>query len=288
MEKKLLFGCGYLGSRVARLWRDAGHEITVVTRSPSKAADLARLGYAARVADILRPETLADLPFAESVVFAVGYDHASQFPIATVYADGLNNVLQRLAATTGRVLYISSTGVYGSGQGDWVDEASPCQPLREGGRACLLAERILAEQNMGGRGIVLRLAGLYGPGRIPRRSALENGEPIAAPADGWLNLIHVDDAAAVVLAAEEHAQMPRTYCVSDGHPVLRREYYTELARLLGGPSPGFTAPPADSPAAARAAADKRVRNERMRNELRVALRYPSYREGLAAIVSGEN
>jgi nucleoside-diphosphate-sugar epimerase len=102
-----------------------------------------------------------------------------------------------------------------------------------------------------------------------------------------LNLIHVDDAANVVLAAEERARPPRTYLVSDGQPVLRRQYYEMLAQLLGAPPPQFIAPAADSPAAERAASDKRISNQRMIEELGVQLAFPSYREGLAAIVAAE-
>jgi nucleoside-diphosphate-sugar epimerase len=128
------------------------------------------------------------------------------------------------------------------------------------------------------------MAGLYGPGRIPNADGLRRGEPISAPDRGFLNLIHVDDAAAAVLAAEMRGRPPRTYLISDGHPVERRVYYEELARLLAAPAPRFASPPADAPATARAASDKRVKNERMAAELKIPLAFPSYREGLAAIV----
>jgi nucleoside-diphosphate-sugar epimerase len=130
----------------------------------------------------------------------------------------------------------------------------------------------------------LRLAGLYGPGRIPRSSDLVAGRPIDAPAHGWLNLIHVDDAARIVLLAEERASPPRTYVVSDGAPVPRAEYYAELARLLNAPPPRFVEPAADSPAALRAGSDKRINPRRMFAELKPTLLYPDYRAGLAAIV----
>ncbi len=100
-----------------------------------------------------------------------------------------------------------------------------------------------------------------------------------------MNLIHVDDAAAVVLAAEEKAQPPRTYCVCDGHPVGRRALYEQLAELLKLPRPEFVEPSPDVEGASRAGADKRVKNARMLAELEVELEYPSYREGLAAIVA---
>jgi nucleoside-diphosphate-sugar epimerase len=135
--------------------------------------------------------------------------------------------------------------------------------------------------------VILRLAGLYGPGRIPRSADLVAGRPIDAPARGWLNLIHVDDAAQIVLLAEQRALLPRTYVVSDGQPVVRTEYYAELARLLRAPPPTFVEPVASSPAAARAASDKRIVPRRMFAELRPTLQFPSYREGLAAIVAAE-
>jgi nucleoside-diphosphate-sugar epimerase len=311
--QKLIFGCGYLGSRVARLWQAAGDEVSVVTRSERRAAELQALGYRALVADITRPETLVDLPEAATVLFAVGFERpkaskadpsttafaistpnssvtgpgAAAQTIADVYVGGLHNVLAALPTATGRFIYISSTGVYGSGQGDWVDESTATNPVREGGRACLAAEELLRAHTLGQRAIVLRLAGIYGPGRIPRAEALRAGEPIAAPAEGFLNLIHVDDAAAIALVAEQHATPPCLYIVSDGHPGQRQEYYAELARLLGAPPPRFTAPDPASPAAARASSDKRASNARLLAELPVRLCYPSFREGLAEILKYE-
>lgn len=284
--KKLIFGCGYLGSRVARLWRQQGHEVLAVTRSPSKAAALAAAAITPLVADLCQPDTLApiaQLGEIETVLFAVGFDRASGKSIREVYAGGVARVLQALPAVS-RFIYISSTGVYGQAAGDVVDETSPCDPIREGGQACLAAEKLLRQSHLADRTIVLRLAGIYGPDRIPRAKELQAGRPIAAPASGYLNLIHVDDAAQIVLLAEAKASPPKLYCVSDGQPVLRAEYYTELARLIGAPPPQFSDPPADSPAAQRAASDKQVSNARLMSELSPRLLYPSYREGLQAIV----
>lgn len=291
---KLLFGCGYLGSRVAKLWRASGDEVLVVTRDKAKAARLRSEGYQTLTADVCEPAALRSLPAAETVLFAVGYDRRSATPrsIGEVYAGGVRNVLEALAAAasaspgsaTPLFVYISSTGVYGDAVGDWVDEDTPCRPLRDGGKACLAAEEALAAHPLGADSVVLRLAGIYGPGRIPRADALRRGEPIDAPADGYLNLIHVDDAARTVLAVEQAVAPPRTYCVADGRPPLRRDYYAELARLLGAPAPIFVPPTPDSPAAARAAADKRISNARLVREIGVEFQYPSYREGLAAIV----
>jgi nucleoside-diphosphate-sugar epimerase len=319
----LLFGHGYLGSRVARLWREARRDVAVVTRSPAKAETLKAEGYQAIVADVGDPATLEALSpklleSIETVVFAVGYDRSSgdsgsQRAIREVYADGVRNVmdvlgrpatekLQRaqreladwtyLRPLHPQFLYISSTGVYGDADGAWVDESTPCLPVREGGRACLAAEQVIASHVSGVNAVILRLAGIYGPGRIPRVEALKRYEPIDAPAEGFLNLIHVDDAARIVLEVERamttrSLKLPHVYNVADGNPGLRREYYTELARLVGAPKPIFVDPAVGSPAAARAAADKRISNRRLCDEIGATFLYPSYRKGLAAIVAAE-
>src|SRR5688572_18566798 len=184
---KLLFGCGYLGGLVARLWRGAGHEVHVVTRSAAKAATLAQEGIRPLVADITDAGSLrrCDWPAEiDSVLFAVGYDRGSGSPIEAVYAQGLANVLVALPPHVGRFIYISTTGVYGNAAGDWVDEQTPCWPERAGGRASLAAEQALKEHPPGERSLILRLAGIYGPGRIPRADPLLAGNPIDAPAEG--------------------------------------------------------------------------------------------------------
>jgi nucleoside-diphosphate-sugar epimerase len=135
------------------------------------------------------------------------------------------------------------------------------------------------------------LAGIYGPGRVPFLNELRSAQPIPAPRAGFLNLIHVDDAAAVVVAAGRSPAFddgPRVYCVSDGCPVVRGEFYCEVARQIGAPPPRFVEPDPDSPRAARAATDRRVRNTRMLQELDVKLAYPNYRAGLAAILETQN
>jgi nucleoside-diphosphate-sugar epimerase len=288
---KLVIGCGYLGERVARRWLDAGHTVVIATRSEGRAEAFRRRGYQATIADVTRPETLRQLPAAESVLFAVGFDRASHNSIQEVYAGGVRNLLAALPAETGRFIYISTTGVYGPASGEWVDEVTPPDPKREGGRASLAAEEAISEHPLGLRSVVLRLAGIYGPGRIPFIRELRTGEPIPARTSGWLNLIHVDDAAEVVVAADALNSIqnsPRLYCVSDGQPVERGEFYSELARQLGAQPPRFVEPNPDSPHAARAETNRRIDNARMLAELRVTLTYSDYRAGLANAVETQN
>ena len=117
-----------------------------------------------------------------------------------------------------------------------------------------------------------------------RNKAIQAGEPIVADPDKWLNLIHVDDAAATVLAAEARAKPGAVYNVCDGHPVRRRDFYTAMAQLLNAPPPRFLPPSADAPLPPHESANRRLINRRMREELGVELRYPTYQEGLAAAV----
>jgi nucleoside-diphosphate-sugar epimerase len=289
--KRLIFGCGYLGERVAKRWLDANDEVTVVTRSTEKAEQFVRQGLRAMVAVVTWPETLTNLPAADTVLYAVGFDRFGSESIMDVYAAGVQNVLHALPTDTGRFIYISTTGVYGPAAGDWVDEQTPPDPQREGGQASLAAEQKLAAHPLGRRSNVLRLAGLYGPGRVPFIEQLRAGRPIATPPTGFLNLIHVDDAADVVLAAARLSTFddgPSIYCVSDGHPVERGEFYQEVARQIGAPAPTFTEPDPQSPRAARAAANRRVRNHRILRALNVKLKYPDYRVGLHALLETRN
>jgi nucleoside-diphosphate-sugar epimerase len=280
---KLIVGCGYLGSRVGRRWLAAGETVYAVTRSTQHAGALTQAGLLPIVADVTRPESLDRLPATETVLYSVAYDPLSQATRDEVYAGGLRAVLHALPATTGRILLTSSTGVYGQAAGDWVDETSPCRPTRDAGRAMLAAEAVLQGSRFSDRSIILRLAGLYGPGRIPRMADLLAGRPLAMTAQGYLNLIHVDDAAALIVAAESRARPPRIYVAADGQPVRRRDFYQHLAALLGLPAATFTDLPPGDRSALRGGSDKRVRSVRIFEELAVSLAYPSYREGLAAI-----
>ncbi len=286
---KLIFGNGYLGARVANRWLASGEQVHGVTRSEQRGAQFASQGMLPLVADITQPGSLQALPVADTVLFAVGLDRRANMPIRKVYVDGLRNVLDNLSSSVGHFIYISSTGVYSQSDGGWVDEESPCEPTREGGQACLEAERLLAGHPIGARTSILRLAGIYGPGRIPRREQITSGQPLSLPTAGYLNLIHVDDAAKVVCLVDEHANTPRTYLVADGHPVIRGDYYLELAKLLAAPPPRFQSATEleTSPKSSRAESSKRISNERLVANFGNMFDYPSYREGLRAIVQGE-
>ena len=108
--KTLIFGCGYLGYQVARLWRDQRHDVSVVTRSSERAEKFATENLVPILADITRPETLNDLPEVDAVLFAVGFDRSTYKDIRDVYVTGLDHVLSKLNNRIGQLIYISFDG----------------------------------------------------------------------------------------------------------------------------------------------------------------------------------
>lgn len=202
--------------------------------------------------------------------------------------------LRRAAERLEWVGYLSTTAVYGDRAGDWVDEESELRPASERGRWRVAAEeawrRFGAET--GAPIHVFRLAGIYGPGRGPF-AKLRSGAARRIVKPGQVfSRIHVDDIATVIEASMAAPWAGRAYNVCDDAPAPPDEVIAHAAELLG-----VAPPPAESFEAARphmspmAASfygeSKRVCNRRIKEELGVALAYPTYREGLAAVLAEE-
>lgn len=280
---RVIIGCGYLGRRVAVRWLGCGKPVHALTRSAANAQALRDLGIAPLLGDVTDLMSLPEMPTAETVLYAVGLDRRSGKSQHEVYVAGLENVLQRLPAG-GRFVYVSSTSVYGQDAGEWVDETSPCIPAAENGKICLEAEQVLRRYRPDA--IIIRLAGIYGPGRLIARVAqLQTGVVLEGNPDSWLNLIHIEDAADAVVACEERGHPAATYVGSDNQPIHRRDYYSLLARLVGAPDPQFRP---QTTGAAGSKMGKRCSNRRLRDELRVAFRYPTIAEGLPAVLRDDS
>jgi nucleoside-diphosphate-sugar epimerase len=242
--------------------------------------------------------TLTDLPDVGRILVAVSYDRHSQPSRFETLVVGLRRLLQALPQKPGNgpgggpggphLCYISTTGVYHQIDGRWVDETSPTHPTREGGRAHLHAEQVLRRQCPHGGATILRLAGIYGPGRVPRASVVIAGQPIRSPAQGFLNLIHVDDAARTVMRVWDRAgggqPLRRLYAVADDHPVIRGDFYRQIAKQCHAPNPRFESPPIGKRGSARGDTNKRVWNRRMKSDLMPRLQFPTYREGLSDVL----
>jgi nucleoside-diphosphate-sugar epimerase len=276
---RLVIGCGYFGRRVARNWIAQGNTVFALTRSAEHAQELEQSGIRPIVGDVTDRASLAGLPHADTLLYAVGLDRSAGQSQRDVYVGGLENVLDEMAGKVRRLIYVSSTSVYGQNGGEWVDETSECRPESLNGQVCLEAETLL--QGKVPEAIILRLAGIYGPGRLLARvEALRAGHFPEGNPDAWLNLIHVDDAVAAVLACEHSGTPGATYLGCDDQPCRRREFYSLLTAMIGAPVPFPAKQEAESVEAPFANLNKRCSNRRLRDHLHVALRYPRFNIGL--------
>ncbi len=280
----LVVGCGYLGSRVASLWRAAGHRVFVTTRLAAKANEIRDRGWEPVICDLTVPTTLASLPRVDVVVTAFALDRSSGSSMRQLYVDGMS-ALAKAMPPPSRWIHVSSSSVYGQTDGGWVDETSATEPEELAGIVVRETEAVL--QQSFPEAMILRFSGIYGPGRLLRRKSIEAGEPIVGDADKWLNLIHVDDGAAAVIAAAERGMPSRIYNVCDDEPVRRRDFYTAMAAMLGAPPPKFVAPPTNAPTPPHERGNRRIRNRRLREELQVEISYPNFRLGLQTLASRE-
>ncbi len=278
---RLVVGCGYLGRRAAARWLARGERVIGTTRSADRAADLAAAGIEPAIIDVTAPDwgsLVARTGQPASVLWSVGFDRTADATPRDVHVVGLGKLLDALANLGGtppaRVIFSSSTGVWGDEAGGLVNESTPTAPAREAGRILVEAETRLAA-HPAGPGTALRFAGLYGPDRLPRLADLQAGRPLAVDPDSWLNLIHIDDAAAVVEAVGDTAKPRPLYVVSDGRPIRRRDWYARLAEISGSPPPAWAA---DAPRTR--GGDKRVDASLVWADLK---RAPAYPDALAAL-----
>jgi len=272
----LLVGCGYLGTQVLVRLRAHGATSAVVTRDATRAAALAArfdtttfVGSYADMAGL--GHFAATLPAPVRVLCLLP-------PAACVDADGSLAPFARFCALLDtwrpfRALLTSSTGVYGDGHAAPVTAETPCHPAsaREH-RLHDIEARWLAH---GGRH-VLRCAGLYGPGRVIGLVGLVAGTPVPGDPDGWLNLLHVEDAASLLLRMALGAPAA-VELGADGRPVTRRVYYGTLAAGAGTPPPYF-----DGTAARRGGGARRCDPATSCARLDWRPMYADFRAGLAA------
>lgn len=276
----LLFGCGYLGQRLATQLTNEGHRVFAVSRNPSRADDWKELGWETVVANAVDTVSLQTLPHVDGCVYAVGYDRTQPQSKETIYVDGVRNTLHALAGRCQHFVYVSSSSVYGQDDGSVVDANSECRPLTESGQICQKAEQIVEQSPL--RTTIVRLSGIYGPNRLLTRiDQLKAGKPLGGHAEAWLNLIHVDDAAHVLatLATKPGTDAShRTYLLSDLNPVPRQDFYKRLAELTDAPLPTFdTTLPTRS---GLGGLGKQCSSREVLADTGIELMFPSYETGL--------
>jgi len=283
----LLVGCGYTATRLARRLLADGAAVVATRRTAEAAAHTAaELGarVVVRIVDLLRPETLEQLVPAGALIV-----HTAP-PAAPAGAGEENLVAASAAAHARRVVYVSSSGVYGPGAGQWIDEDAPIAPTGPIGARRLEAENALlaAAARDGIEAVSLRAAGIYGPHRGSHVSIAAGSHRIPETA-GFVSRIHVDDLGSAILAAALAPRLPHAvYNVADAEPTQAREYADQVAAALGVPAPPTVRSGDSSPAARELlGGDRRVRNRRLVEELGVVLAYPTWREGLRQALAEE-
>ncbi|WP_242482454.1 NAD-dependent epimerase/dehydratase family protein [Thiocystis violacea] len=186
-----------------------------------------------------------------------------------------------------RILYMSTTGVYGDCRGEWVDEGWPTRPTVDRSRRRLDAEETLRRwsHDTGGELVVLRVSGIYGPGRLPL-ARLRQRVPMVRPEEApYSNRIHVDDLVRISLAAMDKAEDGAVFNVSDGNPSTMTDYFIQIADAAGLPRPPLI-PMSEAPDQLSAgmmsymSESRRLSNRKLLDELGVELIYPSLAEGL--------
>ena len=279
----LLVGYGYLGRRLAQHCVDAGRPVTVLTRSIVHKAELEKLGISYQILDLDTDRDRIELPVAGSTIIYTA-------PPAGPGSDPrLLSLLERLDDPPDRLVYISTSGVYGDCEGTRVDESTPVNPGSERAR-----RRVAAEQAVSGWAddrqvswTVLRVPGIYGPGRLPL-AALTSGEAFLEPAEaGPGNRIHVDDLLSCCLAAADNPRGTGIFNVGDGNPLSATGFAQATARATGLKPPPLVsrqdAPEVISPGRWSFLSESRLLDtRRMQQELAPTMRYSDPLEGLAA------
>lgn len=266
-----IVGCGDIGCRLALRLRADGVDSTGFVRSAASLARLQGLDIDARQVDLDMPlPTL--LPTPPDWLF-----YSAPPPLQGSEDSRLRRLLTALPKPPARLVYLSTSGVYGDCGGRWIDEHEPLKPAHPRASRRVDAERAVTDYACRHRitAVILRVAGIYGPGRL-RVDRLRARDALVLPAQSpWSNRVHADDLAEAMRLAAQKADIPRNlrhYNIADGHPLTMTEYQQRCAALLKLPPPPLR-PLVDVVAAASPmqreflSESKRLRNQRACEEL---------------------
>ena len=283
MKNTLLsIGHGFSARAVAAQLIPRGWRVIGTTRSAEKADAIAATG----VEPVIWPGTdLSDLIATVPAILVSAGPGPEGDPTLNAYHD-------QIAAVAGAkdwVGYLSTTGVYGDHQGDWVDETTPLTPSTKRGQARVKAEaRWQAIDHLPLH--IFRLAGIYGPGRGPFAKVRKGTARRIIKEGQVFSRIHVEDIAQAVVLSLSQPNPGAIYNLCDDDPAPPQDVIGHAAELLGLPlPPAVDFETAEMTPMARSfyAESKKVRNDRAKRDLGWVPRYPDYRSGLAAMMQAE-
>jgi nucleoside-diphosphate-sugar epimerase len=273
-----ILGCGYVGLELGRQLTESGHDVVGVRRSDEGLDAIAAAGFDAVRADVTDAASLSAVPDVDWLVYAVSAGGRGVEAARAAYVDGLRTVAETFGARGSppdRLVYTSSTGIYGDHGGDWVDETTTPDPATDRQRVLLEAEQVALEHEAID-GTVVRFGGLYGPNRYRLEYYLDG--PVT---EGYLNSIHRDDAAGVAHLVETDRARDEVVLAVDDEPVSKWEFADWLADECGvdrPPKRTVEERAAEGKVSRRVRANKRCANDRL-HELGYELRFPTVWEG---------
>lgn len=276
----LIAGCGDIGSRTAQRLLADGWTVHGLRRDTSQLP----AGIAAVAGDLFDSRLPAQWPQTpiDYLVYCATPSQRDEAGYRQAYVEGLQNVLGWLARCgqqPKRVLFVSSSGVYGQADGEWVDEQSPTEPRSFTGRIMLEAEQVAL--NSGLAATVVRLTGIYGPGRSDLSNRVRQGQSVRIDPPVYANRIHADDAAGLLAhllkADAQGVMLEKCYLGVDDEPAALADVVAWIREYLG-----VTEWAAD--ASVQRVGSKRCSNARAR-ALGWEPAYPDYRAGYAALLS---
>ena len=278
MSSVLIAGCGYVGSALAERCMAANQPVWGLKRAPSSLPK----GVRAIAADLLDPESLASLPHGIShVYYCVGAGAHTEEAYEAAYVRGLRNLLAALEpqrSTLKRVLFTSSTGVYPQQDGEWVDEQSATEAQGFAAQALLHGEELLELSGL--PYTVVRLAGIYGPGRTWFIDQVRRGEIPFSDLPIYTNRIHRDECAGALFHLESSEGAERLYLGVDDLPAPRNEVVSWLAERMGVELPTRFVSHQEG---TRERTNKRCRNDKLRAS-GFQFQYPTFKEGYAELL----
>ena len=281
----LIVGCGYVGLPLGAELARQGHEVFGLRRSATAEDEMKAAGIRPLAGDVTKPETPAKLPrqfdwVVNCVAAGGGAENYRQ-----IYLEGNRNLVSWLTdLPPQKFVHTSSTSVYGQDDGSVVTENSPAEPAEETSKVLVETEKLLraAATRRGFPAVILRVAGIYGPGRGHWfKQFLKNEARIEGDGSRWLNMIHRDDVIGGIIAALERGNLGKIYNAADDEPVTQLKFFEWLAAELKRPLPPKV-PAGAEISYRRGATNKRVSNARLRTELKYDFQFPDFRKGYGA------